>query len=182
MSASLSALHKHCYRSHAMGVLAATKQLYEWFSPPVCVGGWGGVGWGGVGGGGGGGGVLRWWPPSTMWAGPLIYSWPPPGMSEPIFLNLGLCAACWARFMYHHELWPTSLSHPFSLNSYLGFAAGNTIRKLLTISLDLSFKILPVAFLIFFANTIWYPYFLLVGLLLQSVLLFHCREPVKYLE
>ena len=104
------------------------------------------------------------------------------GYLNPSFWILGLCAACWARFMCHHELWPTSVSHPFSLNSYLGFAAGNTTRKLLTISLDLFFKILPVAFLIFFAFTIWYPYFLLVGLLLQSVPLFHCREPVKYLE
>ena len=25
---------------------------------------------------------LNWWPPSTMWAGPLIFLWPPPGMSE----------------------------------------------------------------------------------------------------
>ena len=31
---------------------------------------------------GGGRGVSRWWPPSAMWAGPLIYLWPPPGMSE----------------------------------------------------------------------------------------------------
>ena len=23
---------------------------------------------------------LRWWPPSTMWVGPLIYLWPPPGI------------------------------------------------------------------------------------------------------
>ena len=65
-----------------------------------------------------------WWPPSTMWVGSLIYSWPPPGMSEWSHLfELGLCAACWAHFMCHHELWPTSLSHPFSsLNSSSGFA------------------------------------------------------------
>ena len=25
------------------------------------------------------GAFLRWWPPSTTWAGPLIYLWPPPG-------------------------------------------------------------------------------------------------------
>ena len=25
---------------------------------------------------------LRWWPPSTMWAGRLIFLWPPRGMSE----------------------------------------------------------------------------------------------------
>ena len=28
------------------------------------------------------GAFLRWWSPSTMWAGLLIYLWPPPGMSE----------------------------------------------------------------------------------------------------
>ena len=39
------------------------------------------------------------------------------------FLNLGLCAACWARSMCHHELWPISVSHPYSfLNSSLGLA------------------------------------------------------------
>ena len=32
--------------------------------------------------GGGWGLFLRWWSPSVMWAGPLIYLWPPPGMSE----------------------------------------------------------------------------------------------------
>ena len=39
-----------------------------------------------------------------------------------IFSNLGLCAACWARFMRHHKSCPTSVSHSFSyLNSSLGF-------------------------------------------------------------
>ena len=28
------------------------------------------------------GDFLRWWPPSIMWTGSLIYLWPPPGMSE----------------------------------------------------------------------------------------------------
>ena len=28
------------------------------------------------------GDFLRWWPPSTRWAGPSIYLWPPPRMSE----------------------------------------------------------------------------------------------------
>ena len=51
----------------------------------------------------------------------------------------------------------------------------NTTRKLLSISLDLFFKILlfQVAFLIFFYISIFSPYFLLVGLLLQSVTLFY---------
>ena len=46
-------------------------------------------------------------------------------LNNPIFSNLGLCAACWARFMCHHELWSTSVSHPCSsLSSSLGFARG----------------------------------------------------------
>ena len=48
-----------------------------------------------------------------------------------IFSNLGLCAACGARFMCHHELWPTSVSHPFSsLNISLGFAGGKHYQKI----------------------------------------------------
>ena len=39
-------------------------------------------------------------------------------LNKPIFSNLGLWVACWAYFMCHPELWPTSVSHPFSfLNS-----------------------------------------------------------------
>ena len=41
------------------------------------------------------------------------------------------CVTCWARFMCHHQLWPTSLSHPFSsLNSALGFAGGKHFQKI----------------------------------------------------
>ena len=78
------------------------------------------------------GAFLRWWPPSTMWVGALIYFWTPPGcLNNPIFLNLGLCAACWARFMCHHKLWPTLVSHPFSsLNSSLGFTGGKYYQKI----------------------------------------------------
>ena len=39
-----------------------------------------------------------------------------------------------------------------------------------------------VAFLIFFTIAIFSTYFLLIGLLLQSVALFQSRELVKYLE
>ena len=31
----------------------------------------------------------------------------------PSFFNSGLCATCWAHFVCHHKLWPTSVSHPF---------------------------------------------------------------------
>ena len=50
----------------------------------------------------------------------------------------------------------------------------NITRKLLSLSLDLFFKILlfQVTFLIFFSTAIFSPYFLQVGLLLQHVALF----------
>ena len=52
-------------------------------------------------------------------------------LNNPIFLNLGLCASCWAHFMCHHELWTTSTSHPFtSLNSSLGLAGGKHYQKI----------------------------------------------------
>ena len=52
-------------------------------------------------------------------------------LNNPIFLNMGLCAACWAHFMCHHELWPTSVSHTFSsLNSSLDLAAGKHYPKI----------------------------------------------------
>ena len=39
-------------------------------------------------------------------------------LNNPIFSNLGLCAVCWAHFVCHHELQPTSVGHSFSfLNS-----------------------------------------------------------------
>ena len=65
--------------------------------------------------------------------------------------NLQSCSACWARFMYHQELWPTCYS---------------------------KFSLFRVAFLIFFSITTFSPYFLLVGLLLQCVAPFRSRELV----
>ena len=41
---------------------------------------------------------------SNHGAGRLIYSC----LNNPIFWNFGLCAACWARSMCHHKVWPTS--------------------------------------------------------------------------
>ena len=53
-------------------------------------------------------------------------------LNNPICLNLGLCAACWTHFMCHHELWPTSVSHPFSsFNSFLGFDGGKHYQKII---------------------------------------------------
>ena len=52
-------------------------------------------------------------------------------LNNPIFSNLELCAACWVYFMWHHELWLTSVSHPFSsLNSSLGFDGGNHYQEI----------------------------------------------------
>ena len=49
----------------------------------------------------------------------------------PSFWILGLCAACWAHFMCHYELWPTSVNHPFSsLNSSLGLAGGKCCQEI----------------------------------------------------
>ena len=78
------------------------------------------------------GAFLRWWPPSTMWAGPLSFYGHHRGcLNNPIFSNLGLCAACWAHFMCHHELWPTSLGHPFYfLNSSWGLTRGKHYQKI----------------------------------------------------
>ena len=54
------------------------------------------------------------------------------------------------------------------------FLYGNITRKLLSLSLDLFFKILlfQVTFLLFFSTAIFSPYFPQVGLLLQYVALF----------
>ena len=101
-------------------------------------------------------------------------------------LNLGLCAACWARFMCHHELWPTSVSHPFSsLNSSLGFAGGKHYQKITILIFRLVVQnfAIPGCFpYIFFSMAIFSPYFLLVGLLLQSVALFQSLSLKKFME
>ena len=48
-----------------------------------------------------------------------------------IFSNLGLCAACWAHFTCHHELWPTSVSKPLSsLSSPLGLTGRKYYQKI----------------------------------------------------
>ena len=72
---------------------------------------------------------LMWWPPSTMWADPLTFVW---CVHNPIFFsNLWLCAVCWSNFMCHHQLWSTSVSHPFSfLNSSLGLTGGKYYQKI----------------------------------------------------
>ena len=81
--------------------------------------------------------------------------------------EFGLCAACWANFVCHHELLPTSMSHCFSfLNSSLGVVGGKHCQKMLSLSLNLFSKSLLfyVAFLIFCAILILFIVFSLVGL------------------
>ena len=41
---------------------------------------------------------LRWWPPSTMWVGPLIILWPPPGMSEYQSFEFGIICCMLSTF------------------------------------------------------------------------------------
>ena len=94
--------------------------------------------------------------------------------NNPIFSNLGSCAECWAHFMCHHKLWPTSVSHAFSsLSGSFGFAGGKHEQKNTILSLGFFFKILlfQAAFLIFCSVTALFPYILLVGVFLQSVAL-----------
>ena len=56
--------------------------------------------------------------------------------NNPIFSNLVLCAACWAHFICHHELWQTSVSHPFCfLNNSLGLMNENITREYKYLSL-----------------------------------------------
>ena len=51
-------------------------------------------------------------------------------LNNPIMSNLGLCAVCWAHFMCHYKLWPTSVGHPFSfLNSSWGLTGGKHYQK-----------------------------------------------------
>ena len=111
------------------------------------------------------------WPPSTMWAGAgsinLFMATIPRGClkNNPIFSNLGLCAACWAHFMCHHELWPTSVGHPFSfLNSSWGLTGGKHHQKITIAIFRFVLKnfTIPSYFpYIYFSITIFSPYFLL---------------------
>ena len=76
--------------------------------------------------------ILRWWSPSTMWVGLLHFDGHHRGgPNNPLFSNMGLCAACWAHFMCQHQLCQTSMSQHFSsLNSSLGFAGGKYHQKI----------------------------------------------------
>ena len=119
---------------------------------------------------------LRWWPPSTIWAGHFIFHGHHRGcLNNPIFSNLGLCAACWAHFMCHHELWPTSVSHPFSFfDSSLCLAGGKQYQEISIPVFRVVLQNFPVPG--YFPYTFFYRYILFlhfwVGLLLEYVSLF----------
>ena len=79
--------------------------------------------------------------------------------------------------MYHHELWPTSESHPFSfLNSSLCLAGGKLYQKI-TVPV---FRLVLQNFAIpgYFPYILFYCYIisLLVCLLLQYVALFQSGD------
>ena len=75
--------------------------------------------------------------------------------------------------MCHPELWPASVSHPFSsLNSSLGFSREKHYQKIDIPIFRLQNFAIPRWFPIFFSVSIFSPYSLPVGLLLQFVALF----------
>ena len=62
-------------------------------------------------------------------------------LNNPINWNLGLCVACWARFICHREFWSLSVSHLFSsLNSSQSFAEEKHYKKICIPILALYFK------------------------------------------
>ena len=51
--------------------------------------------------------------------------------SGAVWIIPGLCVVCWAHFMCHHELWPTSVRHPFYfLNSSWCLTGGKHYQKI----------------------------------------------------
>ena len=72
----------------------------------------------------------------------------------PCFRIRRLCAACWARFICHHELWSTSVSHPFSsFNSSLSLTGGKYYKKYYLILI-----LQNIAFPGYFSYILFYPY------------------------
>ena len=69
---------------------------------------------------GGDGRSLRWWPFSTLGWPFIHFNCHHLGCrNNLIFSNFGIWPACWAHFMSHHELWPTSVRHPFYFTGIL---------------------------------------------------------------
>ena len=101
----------------------------------------------------------------------------------PSFSNFGLCAACWSHFMHHTEPWPTWVSHPFSfLRSSFRLARWKHHHIIITspiLKLVLHDFAFPGPFPYIMCYLIIYPYFILVGLLLQYLALFQSKELIK---
>ena len=113
------------------------------------------------------GAFLRWWPPSTMWAGSSIYLWPTLGcLNNLMVFEFGIMCCILSTFHVSLQIVANISESSLLLNSFLGFALENTITK----------------FIIFFSVTIFSPYYLQVCLLLQSVALFQSKELVEYSE
>ena len=75
------------------------------------------------------GAFLRWWPPSSMWADPLIYLWPPPGMSEKYHLfEFGITCCMLHTF---HIITNCCQQHPVSSpSSSFGLTGGKHYQKI----------------------------------------------------
>ena len=82
---------------------------------------------------------LRWWPPSTVWAGPLVFLWPPPGgvWIIPSF-------RIWGYVLYVEHILCVITNcgqHQWAIPSLFSIALEalleeNITRKLLSLSLD----------------------------------------------
>ena len=57
--------------------------------------------------------------------------------NNPFFSNLVLWAAHWAHSMFHHESWPTLMSHPFFSIALSALLEEYITRKLLSIFVEL---------------------------------------------
>ena len=130
---------------------------------------------------------LRWWSPLTVWVGPLIFlsttTWDvwiiPSFQIWGYMLHVEHVSCVITNHGQHQWVIPSP-----SLNSSLCMLEENVIRKLLSLSLELFFKILlfQVAFLIFFFKAIFlFNFFWLVGCFVIAVCGFiSVRELVKY--
>ena len=136
--------------------------------------------WVGVGGWGLGA-FLKWWPPSTMFHLFMVTTggvWIIPSFRIRGYVLYVEHIHCVIANCGQHQ-WAIPSLFSIALEAFLG---ENITRKLLSLSLDMFFKILlfQFTFLILFSIAVFSSYFLLVGLLSQHVALFQSRELVKF--
>ena len=106
--------------------------------------------------------------------GPLIFSRFKGCVNNPFFSNFRLYSACWARFMCHHEMWPTLvvIHCPLPIALY-ALMEENITRKLPSLYLGLFFILLYHAALLFlFFYHYLFSFLFVAGLLLQYMALF----------